>query len=162
MAPEVLRNTGSDEKADVWSFGVILWELLTLKEPWEGLNPMQVIAAVGFQNLTLPPPEGVEPAMAALVTECFHLEPGKRPSFSEILARLGPMVKAKNAAVPPAAVGGSAGGSAGGLQAGTAGPAPLGGTSSSSSVTSPASVPAPGGGSGTPGAPAPPIVGDLA
>ncbi len=32
----------TDEKSDVFSFGVILWELATRKEPWEGLNAMQV------------------------------------------------------------------------------------------------------------------------
>ncbi|XP_020866544.1 serine/threonine-protein kinase pakF isoform X3 [Arabidopsis lyrata subsp. lyrata] len=41
MAPEVLRNEAADEKSDIYSFGVILWELVTEKIPWENLNPMQ-------------------------------------------------------------------------------------------------------------------------
>jgi serine/threonine protein kinase len=39
---EILRNEPSDEKADVYSFGVILYELVTGLEPWSSLNPMQV------------------------------------------------------------------------------------------------------------------------
>jgi serine/threonine protein kinase len=51
MAPEVLRNEPSNEKCDV--FCVILWELATLRMPWSGMNPIQVVGAVGFQNCRL-------------------------------------------------------------------------------------------------------------
>ncbi|KAL0754755.1 hypothetical protein Bca101_092423 [Brassica carinata] len=40
MAPEVLRNESADEKSDIYSFGVVLWELATEKIPWENLNAM--------------------------------------------------------------------------------------------------------------------------
>ncbi|KAG4996827.1 hypothetical protein JHK82_027620 [Glycine max] len=43
MAPEVIRGELSNEKCDVFSFGVILWELVTLQQPWRQLNPSQVI-----------------------------------------------------------------------------------------------------------------------
>lgn len=42
MAPEILRNERCDEKSDVYSYGVVLYELVTGKEPWSELNPMQV------------------------------------------------------------------------------------------------------------------------
>ncbi|KAI3835258.1 hypothetical protein MKW98_020374, partial [Papaver atlanticum] len=41
MAPEVIRNEPVDEKSDLYSFGVVLWELATLKIPWYGPTPMQ-------------------------------------------------------------------------------------------------------------------------
>ncbi|MQL81518.1 hypothetical protein Taro_013994 [Colocasia esculenta] len=61
MAPEVLRNEPANEKCDVYSFGVILWELATLRMPWSGMNPMQVVGAVGFQNKRLEIPKEVDP-----------------------------------------------------------------------------------------------------
>ena len=42
MAPEVLRDEASNEKSDLYSFGIILWELATLQQPWSNLNPAQV------------------------------------------------------------------------------------------------------------------------
>ncbi|KAL6578953.1 copper transport protein ctr1 [Orobanche minor] len=42
MAPEVLRDEPSNENLDLYSFGVILWELMTLPQPWGNLNPAQV------------------------------------------------------------------------------------------------------------------------
>jgi len=42
MAPEVLRDEPSNEKSDIYSFGVIMWEIATLQQPWGNLNPAQV------------------------------------------------------------------------------------------------------------------------
>lgn len=39
---QVLRNEPANEKSDVYSFAVIMWELMFLKEPWQGTRPMQV------------------------------------------------------------------------------------------------------------------------
>ena len=72
MAPEVLRNEPSDEKSDIWSYGVIFWELLTLKEPWNGLNPMQVVGAVGFSGNSLAIPEDARPEAKSLCEDCFR------------------------------------------------------------------------------------------
>ncbi|KAK9665143.1 hypothetical protein RND81_14G093200 [Saponaria officinalis] len=88
MAPEVLRNERSDEKSDLYSFGVILWELATQKIPWEHLNAMQVIGAVGFMNQRLDIPEDVDPKWALLIESCWNSEPQSRPTFQELLEKL--------------------------------------------------------------------------
>uniref|UniRef100_A0A5B7AI21 non-specific serine/threonine protein kinase n=1 Tax=Davidia involucrata TaxID=16924 RepID=A0A5B7AI21_DAVIN len=88
MAPEVLRNELSNEKSDVFSFGVVLWELATLRIPWAGLNSMQVVGAVGFQNRRLDIPEAVDPMVAQIITDCWHREPQLRPSFAQLISRL--------------------------------------------------------------------------
>ncbi|KAG6491815.1 hypothetical protein ZIOFF_046753 [Zingiber officinale] len=93
MAPEVLRNEPSDEKCDVFSFGVILWELCTLQQPWEGMNPMQVVGAVGFQDRRLDIPDDMDPIIAGIIRKCWQINPKLRPSFAEIMAVLKPLQK---------------------------------------------------------------------
>ncbi|RLN28217.1 dual specificity protein kinase shkD isoform X2 [Panicum miliaceum] len=88
MAPEVLRNEPSDEKSDVYSYGVILWELVTQKIPWENLNSMQVIGAVGFMNQRLDIPSDVDPQWTSIILSCWESNPQQRPSFLELLERL--------------------------------------------------------------------------
>ncbi|CAJ1952066.1 unnamed protein product [Sphenostylis stenocarpa] len=93
MAPEVLRNEPSNEKCDVYSFGVILWELSTLQQPWGGMNPMQVVGAVGFQHRRLEIPDDVDPTIADIIRKCWQTDPKLRPTFVEILAALKPLQK---------------------------------------------------------------------
>ncbi|KAM2925300.1 hypothetical protein FF1_042828 [Malus domestica] len=88
MAPEVLRNEPANEKCDVYSFGVILWELATCCIPWKGLNPMQVVGAVGFQNRRLEIPEDIDPVVAEIIRDCWQIGPNLRPSFSQLMVRL--------------------------------------------------------------------------
>ncbi|CAI9776196.1 unnamed protein product [Fraxinus pennsylvanica] len=93
MAPEVLRNEPSDEKADVYSYGVILWEIATQKIPWDNLNSMQVIGAVGFMNQRLEIPKDVIPQWACIIESCWHSEPQRRPTFQELVERLKDMLR---------------------------------------------------------------------
>ncbi|XP_074281537.1 uncharacterized protein LOC141606348 [Silene latifolia] len=88
MAPEVLRNERSNEKSDLYSFGVILWELATRRIPWENLNAMQVIGAVGFMDERLDIPEDVDPTWGSIIESCWRREPQSRPTFQELLVKL--------------------------------------------------------------------------
>lgn len=84
MSPETIRGEKIDEKSDVYSFGVILWELLTGCIPWEKLNPIQVIAAVGFKKRQLPKPDHPDTVLVKLMEACLSHDPHERPSFLEI------------------------------------------------------------------------------
>ncbi|KAH9298620.1 hypothetical protein KI387_030302, partial [Taxus chinensis] len=72
MAPEVLRNESSNEKSDVYGFGVILWELATCRIPWDNLSALQVVGIVGFMDRRLEIPEGLDPKLIALFCDCWH------------------------------------------------------------------------------------------
>ncbi|KAJ7559742.1 hypothetical protein O6H91_04G099000 [Diphasiastrum complanatum] len=85
MAPELLRNEPVTDKCDIFSLGVIMWELCTLKRPWEGFQPMQVVSAVVHDNARLQVPDGL---LGKLVTDCWAEVPAARPSYDEILTRL--------------------------------------------------------------------------
>ncbi|XP_042437186.1 probable serine/threonine-protein kinase DDB_G0282963 [Zingiber officinale] len=87
MAPEVLRNEPSDEKSDVYSYGVVLWELVTEKIPWYNLNSMQVIAAVGFMDQRLDLPADLDQQWVSIIQSCWQREPKLRPTFQELIAR---------------------------------------------------------------------------
>ncbi|XP_010486178.1 PREDICTED: mitogen-activated protein kinase kinase kinase YODA-like [Camelina sativa] len=88
MAPEVLRNESADEKSDIYSFGVVLWELATEKIPWETLNSMQVIGAVGFMNQRLEIPKDIDPRWISLMESCWHSDTKLRPTFQELMEKL--------------------------------------------------------------------------
>ena len=51
MSPEVIRNEHVTEKADTWSFGVCLWELLTLEIPYADMEPYSVMWLVARHGL---------------------------------------------------------------------------------------------------------------
>ncbi|KAL0725698.1 hypothetical protein Bca4012_040297 [Brassica carinata] len=88
MAPEVLRNESANEKSDIYSFGVVLWELATGKIPWETLNSMQVIGAVGFMNQRLEIPKDIDPLWISLMQSYWHSNTKRRPTFHELMERL--------------------------------------------------------------------------
>lgn len=88
MAPEVLRNEPSNEKSDVFSFGVILWELMAVSIPWVKLNSLQVVGVVGFMDRRLELPESLDPKVASIINDCWRSDPEQRPSFEEIIQRM--------------------------------------------------------------------------
>lgn len=87
-APEVLRNQRYTEKADVYSFGIVLWECATREDPFVGMPPFQVIFAVGREGLRPPLPRICPPEFSKLITECWDEKPHVRPSMKDVLARL--------------------------------------------------------------------------
>jgi len=88
-APEVLRMNNYSEKADVFSFGVVLWEMMTAEEPYQDMPLMQVVVNVVRDGMRPPIPDShAASPYAALMRDCWSEEPSSRPSFDEICIRL--------------------------------------------------------------------------
>ncbi|KAK1404887.1 Mitogen activated protein kinase kinase [Heracleum sosnowskyi] len=84
MAPELFRNEPFNEKCDIFSLGVIMWELSTLSRPWHGTPPERVVYTVGHEGSRLEIPEG---PLSRLIADCWA-EPHERPSCGDIYTRL--------------------------------------------------------------------------
>ncbi|XP_019421295.1 PREDICTED: serine/threonine-protein kinase STY17-like isoform X1 [Lupinus angustifolius] len=85
MAPEVIEHKPYDQKADVFSFGISLWELLTGELPYSHLTPLQ--AAVGVVQKGLRPtiPKNTHARLSELLQCCWKQDPMERPNFAEII-----------------------------------------------------------------------------
>jgi len=99
-APEVLRQQPHDERADSYSFGVLLFELAARRMPYEGVPPQQVEVGVITGQQPRPDvspelracdagiPDTVFEALTTLVAACFADEPTRRPRFPQIESEL--------------------------------------------------------------------------
>ncbi|KAH8877618.1 Insulin receptor-related protein [Schistosoma japonicum] len=91
MAPESLSSAYFTSKSDVWSYGVVLWEIATFASlPYPGLSHEEVMKYVcEGGHLTLPDCSTKLPIiLLTLMNMCWEFEPAKRPTFSEILFKL--------------------------------------------------------------------------
>uniref|UniRef100_A0A8C3H1N1 mitogen-activated protein kinase kinase kinase n=1 Tax=Corvus moneduloides TaxID=1196302 RepID=A0A8C3H1N1_CORMO len=88
MAPEVIRNEPVSEKVDIWSFGVVLWELLTGEIPYKDVDSSAIIWGVGSNSLHLPVPSSCPDGFKVLLRQCWNSKPRNRPSFRQILLHL--------------------------------------------------------------------------
>ena len=86
MAPEQFDSSEYSFPVDVFAYGMILYELLTGKLPWEGMDPMQIYSAIkSNQRPPLPSgsPENYTP-LESLINLCWATNPANRPTFDFI------------------------------------------------------------------------------
>ncbi|KAG6776741.1 hypothetical protein POTOM_016528 [Populus tomentosa] len=88
MAPEMIKEKHCTRKVDVYSFGIVLWELTTALLPFQGMTPVQAAFAVAEKNERPPLPASCQPALAHLIKRCWAANPSKRPDFSFIVSAL--------------------------------------------------------------------------
>nr|XP_032638654.1 mitogen-activated protein kinase kinase kinase 9 [Chelonoidis abingdonii] len=88
MAPEVIRSSMFSKGSDVWSYGVLLWELLTGEVPFRGIDGLAVAYGVAMNKLALPIPSTCPEPFAKLMEDCWNSDPHSRPSFTDILDQL--------------------------------------------------------------------------
>lgn len=90
MAPEVIQGKEYDERADVYSFGINLWELCSRRVPWDGRGDVKPSVVKGerpaLDGDTLDANCPVE--LLDLIRRCWSAEPNKRPDFGSIVNEL--------------------------------------------------------------------------
>mmetsp|Transcript_49783 Transcript_49783/g.117036 ORF Transcript_49783/g.117036 Transcript_49783/m.117036 type:complete len:191 (-) Transcript_49783:93-665(-) len=91
LAPELFRGESFDESVDIYSMGVILYEVFAKKLPWLAYHDKDLHEAKKEKKLTIPPPTGVQgrrgPAFE-LASRCCDNDPKNRPTASEALDAL--------------------------------------------------------------------------
>uniref|UniRef100_A0A8C1FY19 receptor protein-tyrosine kinase n=1 Tax=Cyprinus carpio carpio TaxID=630221 RepID=A0A8C1FY19_CYPCA len=88
MALESLQTHKFTTKSDVWSFGVLLWELMTRgAPPYSDVNSFDITVFL-LQGRRLLQPEFCPDALYNVMIECWHPKPERRPTFSELVSRI--------------------------------------------------------------------------
>ncbi|XP_052692036.1 mitogen-activated protein kinase kinase kinase 20-like, partial [Crassostrea angulata] len=88
MAPEVIQSQPVSDACDTWSYGVVLWELLTHEVPYRGIEGFQVAWNVVMKGERLTIPSTCPPCFAELMQRCWHTNPKLRPNFKDIIQTL--------------------------------------------------------------------------
>ncbi|KAL3867340.1 hypothetical protein ACJMK2_044550 [Sinanodonta woodiana] len=90
MAPESLKDGVFTSMSDVWSYGVVLWEMATLAaQPYQGLSNEDVLRYVGNGRI-MEKPEGCPGKLYDMMLKCWRFRPKQRPTFKEIIEILVP------------------------------------------------------------------------
>jgi len=85
IAPEAIVEKKYSEKSDAFSFGVLLWEIITGDEPWRDQKSLVEIAiGVSSRGWRLAIPNSCPPVLADLMRKCWEAEPKERPDFKTI------------------------------------------------------------------------------
>ncbi|KAM9460573.1 insulin-like growth factor 1b receptor [Clarias gariepinus] len=88
MSPESLKDGVFTTMSDVWSFGVVLWEIATLAEqPYQGMSNEQVLRFV-MEGGLLDKPDNCPDMMFELMRMCWQYNPKMRPTFLEIISSI--------------------------------------------------------------------------
>lgn len=86
LAPEVIKHARSSKFSDVYGYGIVLWELATREEVYQGLETTQIIAKVANDNLR--PPVPLDCPWKDLMVQCWEEKPTDRLEFNEIVVGL--------------------------------------------------------------------------
>ncbi|XP_070550432.1 fibroblast growth factor receptor 2-like [Ptychodera flava] len=88
MAPEALWSSEFSIESDVWSFGVVVWEIVTLgNTPYPGMSAKEVIEYLK-QGSRLSRPKHCKEDLYLLMMKCWSQKPSRRPKFKDLVHEL--------------------------------------------------------------------------
>nr|XP_003936155.1 fibroblast growth factor receptor 4 isoform X1 [Saimiri boliviensis boliviensis]XP_039316569.1 fibroblast growth factor receptor 4 isoform X1 [Saimiri boliviensis boliviensis] len=88
MAPEALFDRVYTHQSDVWSFGILLWEIFTLGgSPYPGI-PVEELFSLLREGHRMDRPPHCPPELYGLMRECWHAAPSQRPTFKQLVEAL--------------------------------------------------------------------------
>ncbi|KAL6056515.1 Tyrosine-protein kinase abl1 [Balamuthia mandrillaris] len=89
MAPESISQQTYSHKSDVWSYGVVLWELTNFgEEPYPELSLVQAALAVVDEKMTPTIPSDIPSVLQEIMRACWQYDPKDRPTMEEIVSML--------------------------------------------------------------------------
>ena len=88
MAPETFNPRVGGTSSDIWSFGMVMYEVLTKNDPYHGLPMFSVIAKVANGGTPERPVTITNDKIWDLMRDCWTLKPTERPLVQEIIGRL--------------------------------------------------------------------------
>jgi predicted Ser/Thr protein kinase len=88
MAPESLRDRIYSVKSDVWSYGILVWEIVSRNEPHENEDQLMIGAKIRDSAYTPTIPDECDPTLAELLKMCWRADPTERPTMEEIIEHL--------------------------------------------------------------------------
>jgi len=95
MSPESLQRKHEDinrKAADMWSFSVMLWEMVTREVPFSEMSNMECGMKIALEGVRVKIPPGISPHICKLMKICMNEDPAKRPRFDMILPILEKMI----------------------------------------------------------------------
>ncbi|CAG9332843.1 NEK10 [Blepharisma stoltei] len=90
--PEIVRSQPYTEKADIWSLGVILYELATLSQPFSGENPLAIARKIVEEDYTPITAKDLSPLLINVIKKCMTVNPDQRPDILHISQIIGPVL----------------------------------------------------------------------